>query len=73
MPWESTVCISSKWFYNTTDNNFKYIDELEKLFKQCTKNNNILILNCPPNRDGQLRKEDVDILKSLYKRIKDSL
>lgn len=73
MPWESTVCISNKWFYNTTDKDFKSIDELEKLFKQCTKNNNILILNCPPNRDGQLRKEDVDILKSLYKRIKDSL
>lgn len=73
MPWESTVCISKRWFYNTTDNEFKSVDELEKLFCQSTKNNNILILNCPPNRDGKLRDQDVSILKALYKRIKKSL
>lgn len=70
MPWESTVCISKRWFYNTTDNEFKSVDELEKLFCQSTKNGNILILNCPPNRDGKLRDQDVSILKALYKRIK---
>lgn len=69
MPWESTVCISQRWFYNTTDHTFKSIDELEKLYRQCTKNDNILILNCPPNRDGQLRAEDIAILKELRKRI----
>ena len=69
MPWESTVCISQRWFYNTTDHTFKSIDELEKLYRQCTKNDNILILNCPPNRDGQLRTEDIAILKELRKRI----
>lgn len=73
MPWESTVCISKRWFYNTTDNEFKSVDELEKLFCQSTKNDNILILNCPPNRDGKLRDQDVSILKALYKRIKKSL
>lgn len=73
MPWESTVCISKRWFYNTTDNEFKSVDELEKLFCQSTKNGNILILNCPPNRDGKLRDQDVSILKALYKRIKKSL
>ena len=69
MPWESTVCISQRWFYNTTDHTFKSVDELEKLYRQCTKNDNILILNCPPNRDGQLRTEDIAILKELRKRI----
>lgn len=69
MPWESTVCISQRWFYNTTDHTFKSIDELEKLYRQCTKNDNILILSCPPNRDGQLRAEDIAILKELRKRI----
>lgn len=73
MPWESTVCISKRWFYNTTDNEFKSVDELEKLFCQSTKNDNILILNCPPNRDGKLRDQDVSILKALYKRIKNHL
>lgn len=69
MPWESTVCISERWFYNTKDTKFKSIDELEKLYKQCTKNDNILILNCPPNRDGQIRTEDVRILKELRARL----
>lgn len=69
MPWESTVCISQRWFFNTTDHTFKSVDELEKLYRQCTKNDNILILNCPPNRDGQLRTEDIAILKELRKRI----
>lgn len=69
MPWESTVCISQRWFYNTTDHTFKSVDELEKLYRQCTKNDNILTLNCPPNRNGQLRAEDIAILKELRKRI----
>lgn len=69
LPWESTVCISQRWFYNTKDNQFKSVDELEKMFRQCTKNNNILILNCPPGRDGKIRSEDVRILKELRERV----
>lgn len=69
MPWESTVCISKRWFYNTQDHEYKTVDELEKLYRQCTKNDNILILNCPPNREGQIRQEDVRLLQALRQRI----
>lgn len=69
MPWESTVCISERWFYNTKDTRYKSIDELEKLYRQCTKNDNILILNCPPNREGKIRAEDIKILGELRKRV----
>lgn len=69
MPWESTICISQRWFYNTKDTQFKSVDELEKLYRRCTKNDNILILNCPPNREGEIRAEDIRILKELRKRI----
>ena len=69
MPWESTVCISGRWFYHTEDNKYKSVDELERLYRQCTKNDNILILNCPPGRDGKLRSKDLEILKELKKRI----
>lgn len=69
MPWESTVCISQRWFYNTTDTVFKTVDELEKIYRQGTKNDNILILNCPPGRDGKIREQDIDILKALRKRL----
>lgn len=73
MPFESTVCISQKWFYHTGDKQFKSVDELEKIFLRATRNDNILILNCPPTREGRLRERDVEILKLLYERIKDSL
>ncbi|MFV0345171.1 MAG: alpha-L-fucosidase [Bacteroidales bacterium] len=65
MPWESTVCISKRWFYNTKDEEFKSIDELESMYKKCTAQDNILILNCPPNREGRLRDKDVEILMQL--------
>lgn len=69
MPWETTVCISEKWFYNTKDNQYKTMDELEQIYRQCTKNNNILILNCPPNREGRLRDKDLGLLKELRTRL----
>lgn len=73
MPWESTVCMSERWFYNTKDVKYKTVEELEKLYRQATKNDNILILNCPPNRDGKIRKGDIELLEQLKERIKDDL
>ncbi|WP_167613188.1 alpha-L-fucosidase [Maribellus sediminis] len=70
MLWESTVCISRRWFYNTTDTVFKPIDELVELYKVATAQDNILILNCPPNREGQIRDKDIEILSELRKRLK---
>jgi alpha-L-fucosidase len=73
MPWESTVCISQKWFYNTTDTVFKSIDELEELYKKATAQDNVLILNCPPNREGVIRNKDYEILIELRERLKINL
>jgi len=70
MPWESTVCISQRWFYNTSDTIFKPIDELVEIFKIATAQDNILILNCPPNREGKIRSEDIEILTTLKKQLK---
>lgn len=69
MPWESTVCISRKWFFHTEDTNFKSVKELAKLYNKATAQNNILILNCPPNRDGKIRTQDVNILQALKKEL----
>ena len=71
MPWESTICTSERWFYNTTDKKYKPVDELARLYRQCTKNDNILILNCPPARDGKIRDADIRLLKDLRKVIND--
>lgn len=69
MPWESTICISERWFYNTTDKKYKPVEELVGLYHQCTKNDNVLILNCPPNRDGKIRASDIKLLKELRVKI----
>ncbi len=69
MPWETTVCMSSKWFFHTNDATYKSVDELERLYKIATAQDNILILNCPPNRDGQMRQKDIELLKELRKKI----
>ena len=69
MPWESTVCISGKWFYHTEDTTYKTVDELVGLYVKATAQDNILILNTPPNRDGQLRERDVKLLTDLAKKL----
>ena len=70
LPWESTVCMSSRWFYHTEDNTYKPVDELVELFHTATAQDNILILNCPPNRDGKMRDKDIELLVELRKRLK---
>lgn len=71
LPWESTVCMSQKWFFNTTDTTYKSVDELYDLYKKATAQDNVLILNCPPNTEGKMRKKDVDLLLTLKKKIED--
>lgn len=65
MPWQSTICMSSYWFYNTRDTVYKSVDGLLRDYKVATAQDNILILNTPPNRDGKLRQEDINLLMNL--------
>ncbi|HVY75315.1 MAG TPA: alpha-L-fucosidase [Puia sp.] len=58
MPWETTVCLSQKWFYNTTDTVVKTPQQLYDLYKIATAQDNILILDLPPDRSGRLREKD---------------
>jgi len=69
MPWESTVCMSNKWFYHTKDTTYKSIDELVALYKRATAQDNILIINCPPNRKGMMRERDAALLIELRKKL----
>lgn len=65
MPWETTVCMSQKWFYNTKDTVYKSPQQLLKLYKIATAQDNILILDCPPDRTGRLREKDRQLLFAL--------
>jgi alpha-L-fucosidase len=67
MPWETTVCISQKWFYNTKDTIYKTPEELLQLYKKATAQDNILILDLPPDRSGEFREKDIQLVLSLRK------
>jgi alpha-L-fucosidase len=69
MPWESTVCMSERWFYHTEDTTYKSPQELVALYRTATAQDNILILNCPPNREGKMRDRDIELLIELRKQI----
>lgn len=69
LPWETTVCMSKRWFYHTQDTTYKSVDELVKLYNRATAQDNILIINCPPNRKGQMRERDAALLTELRKKL----
>ena len=70
MHWESTLCISQRWFYNTTDTVFKSVEELMEIYKIATAQDNVLLLNCPPDREGVIREKDIEVLTALRDSIK---
>lgn len=70
MPWESTICMSGRWFYHTEDTTYKSVDELADLFRIATAQDNILILNTPPNREGKMRERDIQLLVELKEKLK---
>ena len=69
MPFESTVCLNKRWFYNTQDNELKSVELLSELYRRATCQDNILILNSPPNRDGVMPAKNVKRLKELAKHL----
>jgi alpha-L-fucosidase len=69
MPWETTVCMSGKWFYNTKDTVYKSDSALFRLYRIATAQDNILILDCPPDRSGHLREKDRKLLFALRDKI----
>jgi len=69
MPWESTVCMSNKWFFHTNDTTYMSMDQLVNLYKRTTSQDNILIINCPPNRQGVMRAKDAALLVDLRKKL----
>lgn len=69
MPFESTVCMNNQWFWNAGDHGLKSVDQLEKLYRHATANNNLLLLNSPPGPDGHMRPETIKRLAELRERL----
>ena len=69
MPFESTVCLNNKWFWNERDHELKSVNDLERLYRQATANDNMLLLNSPPGPDGHMRAETITRLVELRERL----
>lgn len=65
LPFEATVCLNQYWFFNTTDTTVKSVEDLANVYRIATAQDNILILNSPPNRDGVMPAANVERLKEL--------
>lgn len=70
MPFEHTICLSKNWnWYQKKDNRpVRDLDELEELFYWCTSNDNVLLLNLPPDQTGRIREYEANQAIALAKR-----
>ncbi len=66
LPLEHTICISDRWnwFQKKDIIPARTPDELKELFYRCTANDNILLVNLPPDQTGHIRKNE---LESIFK------
>lgn len=71
MPFEATVTVSKKnqWFGFDGDHGAKSVEELEKVFFRATANDNLLVLNIPPDKNGDLIPSQVRAVTDLAKRL----
>jgi alpha-L-fucosidase len=67
LPFEATVTLSSqnRWFYHTGDLSNKPVSQLAEYYYTATAQNNILVLNAPPDRSGRIRETERSTLIQL--------
>ncbi|TKC08527.1 alpha-L-fucosidase [Pedobacter frigoris] len=71
LPFEHTICLSDRWnwFQKKDIIAARPLDELEQLFYWCTSNDNVLLLNYPPDQTGQQRANERERLLELADRL----
>ncbi|MDB5091515.1 MAG: hypothetical protein JWR09_5509 [Mucilaginibacter sp.] len=60
LPFEHTLCLSDRWnwFQKKAILPARPLDELEELYYWCTANNNIMIMDVPPDETGRIRTHE---------------
>ncbi len=71
LPFEHTICISKawNWFQKDAPSLVRDYDELEQLFYWCTRNDNALVVNLPPDRRGLIRENEANAIIELAQRL----
>ncbi|MEY4487770.1 MAG: hypothetical protein RIQ79_278, partial [Verrucomicrobiota bacterium] len=64
LPFEHTICLSDRWnwFQKKDTLPARTPDELEELFYWCTANDNVLLVNLPPDQTGRIRENERDAI-----------
>lgn len=67
LPFEctQTMSILGNWYYHDSDTTVRDLEELEEIFYRTTINDNCLLMNIPPNRNGQMNLVAVERIKEL--------
>lgn len=71
MPFEHTICLSDRWnwFQKKKVLAARPVDELEELVYWGTANNNIMIINVPPDQTGKIRTNEKNRILELADRL----
>lgn len=71
LPYESTQTISvlGNWFYHEEDQTVRDIEELEEIFYVSTINDNCLLLNIPPDKNGNMNPLAIERVNELAKHL----
>ena len=71
LPFEHTICISDRfnWFQKKSVQPARTPDELEEMFYWCTANDNILVVNIPPDQTGRLRENEREAILTAADRL----
>lgn len=72
-PAETDVSIRNGWFYrDDTNQQVRSADDVFDMYERSAGGNAILLLNIPPNRQGTFSQRDVDVLREVGQRIRDT-
>ena len=71
LPFEATLVLNSSWFYHTGYGTGPSMspDTIAAKYNKYKSQDNILVLNCGPNRDGQIEQADIDSLYAAAKKL----
>jgi alpha-L-fucosidase len=71
LPYEHTICISREWTWFKKPNSslVRDLDELEELFYWCTDNDNMLVVNVPPDNTGRIGESEANTVIALGQRL----
>ncbi|WP_341837384.1 alpha-L-fucosidase [Chitinophaga pollutisoli] len=71
LPFEATICLSSRWnwFQKSAQLPVRDTDELEEQFYWSTHNDNCLVVNIPPDQTGRIREYEALAAIHLGKRL----